>query len=223
MIIAKEVKEIISEIEKAALEAIKDKGYFVIGFPGGRSVKILFEPLLKSNIYWGKAHIFMVDERLVPIDDDESNFKLISDNLLLKLKNKGLIEKNIHPFILKDNIDSGVLDYTEELKKYGGRFDISIFGVGEDGHIGALFPDTTIKDNKESFFSFHDSPKPPKDRMTSSRKLILKSGLGVFLFIGEGKKEAYQKFNDKEFNVIKCPAKIAQGMNSVVYCEIGGV
>jgi 6-phosphogluconolactonase len=141
---------------------------------------------------------------------------LIYDSLIKETK---IPKENVHPFMIKDETDYGLRRYQEEFKKYGGKFDIAFFGVGEDGHIGALFPQYTIKNETDSFFILHDSPKPPKDRMTLSRKLAEKTGVGVFLFVGEGKKDAFKKFNDKNTKLEDCPAKIAYNLKDAVVFE----
>ena len=82
--------DIISEsINKIA----KDQEEVVLAIPGGRSVSGIFNQLKEKNIPWKKVHIFMVDERLVPIDHKESNFKLAKESFIEELIKKGLLPK----------------------------------------------------------------------------------------------------------------------------------
>ncbi len=217
MIITKDIQKVTDEIVKKINSLLKKKDYVVLGFPGGRSVKLLNDSLKKEKrIDWKKTHIFMVDERLVPINDAESNYRLLEETLLNGME---IPKSNLHPFILSEEKDHGLKKYESEFKKYGGKFDIAIFGVGEDGHIGALFPSGSIYDDSEHFFLLHDSPKPPKDRMTLSRKLALKTGLGIFLFVGDGKKHAFKKFSEKNIKIEEMPAKIAYDIKDAVIYE----
>ncbi|MEM3373852.1 MAG: 6-phosphogluconolactonase [Candidatus Woesearchaeota archaeon] len=211
LIITNNIKEVIKKIKNYIN---KSKKPIVFGFPGGRSVQILFNELKKEDIDWKKVHIFLVDERIVPLHHEESNFNMLKNKLLNTLtKEKGLPEKNIHPFdIEKHDINS----YTSELKKFG-YFDIAIFGVGEDCHICALFPNHhSIKNNSKYFIEINDSPKLPKNRMTSTKSLVLKTKLGIFLFIGKEKKQAFEKFLDKKTKINECPAKLAYKINSII-------
>ena len=190
---------------------LKKQETVVLAIPGGRSVTGIFKNLKEKNIPWKKAHIFIVDERLVPIDHKESNFRLAKESFIEELINKGLLPKeNTHPFILnKSEPDSGISAYQEEIKKHGSIYDIVLLSSGEDGHIGALYPSHhSIKDNSDYYITMHDSPKPPKDRMTMSKKLLSKSKVAILLFFGEGKRQAYNKFLDKSINISSCPAKL---------------
>ena len=196
-------------IKKSIDNILKKKNHIVLAVPGGRNVKLMFDELKKLDIPWNNVHLFIVDERLVPITDEESNFKIAKDNLVDYLMKKRLwSEKNIHPFIMDNNKkDYGIKDYTAELKKNGGIYDIILLSSGEDGHIGALYPNHhSIKDESNDFIIIHDSPKPPKDRMTLSRKLLEKSQVAILLFVGDTKREAYNQFWNKKTNYESCPA-----------------
>jgi 6-phosphogluconolactonase len=177
----------------------------VLGIPGGRSVSRIFKKLKGKNIPWKKVHIFMIDERMVSIEDDESNFRLAMECFFGELiDKKKLPEQNIYPFIP----GKGIKSYEKELKDLGGSYDIILLSSGEDGHIGALYPNHSIKDESEYYLTMNDSPKPPKDRMTSSRKLLLRSKVAILLFFEEAKRDALNRFQDKKLDINDCPAKL---------------
>ncbi len=206
------VRIIIESIEKTLAE----KEYAVLAIPGGRNVAAIFNILTKEDILWDKIHIFMVDERLVGIDDEQSNFKLANDSFIKNLIKTGkLQEENIHPFIVNANEkDKGIKKYEEELKKVGGKYDIVLLSAGEDGHVGALYPKHhSVNDESDFFITINDSPKAPAERMSSSKNLLLKSSIGIIIFIGNGKKEAYEKYIDKGLEIEDCPAKIVDSLN----------
>ena len=192
-------------IEDSIKGLLKKQEKVVMGLPGGRSMPGLFSELKKKEIPWKNAHIFMIDERLVPIDDKDSNFRLINDNLICGLK---IPKANIHPFV----VEKGIQEYEHELIKHGGAYDITVLSAGEDGHIGALYPNHhSIEDDSEYFIIMHDSPKLPKERMSCSRKLLARSKVAILLFIGEGKKRAFEKFKGKaDFNEL--PAKLVEAI-----------
>lgn len=210
-IITNNKKKVIDEIKKYIKKSRRKN--IVIGLPGGRSIKTLFNELKDLDIDWKKIHIFLIDERIVPLEHEDSNFNMLKQNLLNNLiKQKKLQEKNIHPFDIKKH---DVNSYIDQFKKFK-YFDIAFFGVGEDCHIGALFPNHTINRNEDYFIEINDSPKLPKNRMTLTKKLALKTKIGVFLFIGKTKENAFKKFLDKNITLEECPAKIAYKINSII-------
>lgn len=129
-------------------EAVRDHNYFVVAFSGGRSPVEFYCRLSNLNEpeLWEKTHIFLADERFVPLDDENSNFKLIKDNLL------GFLSLNnfqIHPVNTNvPNVKVAATDYAIELGKFFmpregdlPRFDFILLGLGDDGHIASIFPD----------------------------------------------------------------------------------
>ena len=219
-------KKAVGIIKKSVDEILTKKKHVNLAIPGGRSVQGIFHELsLAENFSWSKIHIFMVDERLVPITSDDSNFKLASTLFLDKLvAEKKILKENIHPFILDETeSDYGLSNYETLLKSYGGCYDIVILGVGEDGHVGALFPNHhSITDNSELFLTMGDSPKPPGERMTFSRKHLLKAKSAIALFYGEGKRDAYKKFFESGVFFEECPVRLIKEINdSYVFTDLG--
>ena len=183
----------------------------VLGVPGGRSVSGIFRRFKEKNIPWKKVHVFMVDERLVPLNHPDSNFKLAKEHFIDELTRRGcLLPENVHPFVMAEGQpDFGISDYEEKLIERGGIYDLVLLSSGEDGHVAGLYPHHhSINDDSQFYLVYHDSPKLPKDRMTISRKLLLQSKSAVLLFVGETKKGAYAKFEDKSIDYHSCPAKL---------------
>lgn len=189
----------------------------VVGLCGGRSVVGLLGALQAESVnqprdLLGRIQFFMVDERLVPLTDDQSNYgglkRLLFDNLV----EQGVISaKQLHPFVTDTaKNDFGCSSYREELRTVGGKFTVVVLGVGEDGHIAGLFPHhPALAEKGEAFVHFHDSPKPPADRMSASPALITSAELSVILALGEGKRAAWTAFNNSGVAVEACPSKLA--------------
>ncbi|MEI6731372.1 MAG: 6-phosphogluconolactonase [archaeon] len=207
-----DVEEKVAEILADKIHSLlEEKEYAIISVPGGRSAAAVFAELVRKDIDWERTHWFMVDERMVDILDKESNFKVLKNNMPN--------EANLHPFL----IDSGVGRYERELTEYQDYFDIAILSVGEDGHVASLFPKhPSIGDDSEFFIVMDDSPKLPRERMSSSRLLIERSGTIVLLFKGESKRKAYEQFFDKKISVEQCPAKLVNVAKEVyVVTDLG--
>src|SRR6185312_6784232 len=111
---------------------------------GGKTPRGLYENLASSHrtsIDWSRVRFFWGDERCVPPDHPESNFKLAHGTLLQPL---GISEEQIFRFHTELSPPAhAALDYERQLRKLYGtpRFDFALQGLGEDGHTASLFPD----------------------------------------------------------------------------------
>ena len=196
----------------------------VIGVCGGRSIVGLLTSLKNEAADQPKdlmerVHFFMVDERLVPLANEQSNFgglqRLLFDELVL---DGSLKSEQLHPFVSDDAMeDFGCARYQEELARFGGAFSVVVLGVGEDGHIAGLFPHhPALACGERGFVSFLDSPKPPAQRMTASAPLIADAELSIVLMLGEGKRAAWEAFRSGKASFESCPALIATQAKSCV-------
>lgn len=200
------------------------RGQVNLAVPGGRNVAKIFQVMLAEQIIWSQVHFFIIDERLVPVDHPDSNFKLLQDHFIVPLVRAGRIAPgNAHPFILDQiSVDRGVLHYEQVLAEHGFRYDIILLSSGEDGHVGALFPHHhSFADRHHGFIVMDDSPKPPPERMTSSLSLMQTAEVAVLLFVGEAKRQAYGTFNDAACPVEACPAKLVLAMqDAAVFTDL---
>lgn len=203
-------------IAESLVNVLRQKDEAVLGIPGGRSVAGVFNYLKRQPIPWERIHIFMVDERLVPTHHEASNYRLAKEHLIDHLIEETLFfEINAHPFKMEPHShDFGIGRYAEELDRVGGRYDVLLLSAGEDGHIGALYPNhASISDDSENYVLMHDSPKPPKDRMTMSRKLVMAADSAVLMVVGD-KRSALEKFLKEETSPEVCPAVLVKGIRT---------
>jgi len=199
-------------------EVLAAKNQVNLAVPGGRNVARIFRVMQGEDVDWQRVHFFIIDERLVPIDHPDSNYKLLQDHFIDPLARTGRIAPgNAHPFILDvSSMDRGAKRYEEVLAEHGFRYDIILLSSGEDGHVGALYPNHhSIMDKHHGFIVMDDSPKPPPERMTSSLSLMQTADVALILFVGEAKREAYAKFNNAALPLTDCPAKLALSLQDV--------
>jgi len=129
----------------AAGDAIRDHGSFSIALSGGSTPKALYELLARepyrSQIDWSRVQVFFGDERCVPPDDPQSNYRMASEALLSKVP---IPPANVYR--MKGEIDpqAAATEYGQILKeKFGdGGLDLTLLGMGDDGHTASLFPGT---------------------------------------------------------------------------------
>ncbi|CAI9786256.1 unnamed protein product [Fraxinus pennsylvanica] len=165
---------------------IRDKGSFSVVLSGGTLIDTLrkmVEPPYKDSVDWSKWLIFWVDERVVPLDSDDSNYKLACDGFLLKVP---IPSGNIYAINDKLSPDGAANDYEARLKHLveskiipisdaSGfpKFDLMLLGMGPDGHVASLFPTHQQRYEKKRWVTFiTDSPKPPPPRITFTFPVI---------------------------------------------------
>ncbi|MBM9537902.1 6-phosphogluconolactonase [Desulfobulbus alkaliphilus] len=182
-----------------------------LAVPGGRSVAKIFQNMQTEHLDWQRVHFFIIDERLVSIEHPDSNYRLLQEHFIAPLvRAKRIDPDNVHPFIFEPALaDRGTRNYERVLATHGFRYDIILLSAGEDGHVGALYPNHhSLASQHHGFIVMDDSPKPPRERMTSSRSLMQTADCALLLFVGEAKQGAYEQFMDAACPVNDCPAKL---------------
>jgi len=195
-------------LESALKEMLAQLPHVVFAIPGGRSVSGIFNEVTKREIDWTKVHIFIVDERIVPLTHEDSNYRQAKEHLMDNLIDQGKMPReNVHPF----RMEQGIGEYADELQDLGGRFNIVLLSSGEDGHIGAIYPNHhSNSDESDYFMIMQDSPKPPPERMSMSRKLLLRAEVVLLLFMGDSKRDALNLFLDDNTTPENCPAVLVK-------------
>jgi 6-phosphogluconolactonase len=205
-------------------ELLVTQGLVNLAVPGGRNVAKIFSVMLQEEVDWQRVHLFIVDERLVPLDHPESNYKLLRDHLIDPLVETGRIAAgNAHPFVLDSaGPEESVREYERILGEHGLRYDVVLLSAGEDGHVGALYPNHhSLADRHHGYIVIDDSPKPPPERMTSSLSLLQTATVAVVLFVGEAKREAFVQFNNPETPIDACPAKLVRAIpDTTVFTDL---
>jgi len=177
----------------------------VLAVPGGRNVAEIFRLLADFDIAWSRLDVFMLDERLVPLDHPESNFRQV-----LEILGGVLAEDQLHPFrFVPGEQQAGLAAYNDAFAAVGGKIDIVLASSGEDGHIASLFPNhPSIGELGQNFVLVKGAPKPPPERISASAQCIARAGVGLILFFGGEKRNALKSFLDPGATQDQCPAKI---------------
>jgi 6-phosphogluconolactonase len=143
-------REAAERVLRAADEAITLRGRFTIALCGGSAPKPLYELLATDDyrraIDWAKVEVFWGDERCVPPDHDESNYRMARDLMLAKLPIPG---DNVYRIRGEIEPEAAAKEYGLMLKEKfddDGGLDLILLGMGEDGHTASLFPNTGALD-----------------------------------------------------------------------------
>ncbi len=209
---------------KNTLESLaKTKDLITVALSGGSSVKAIYDQIKERGgeigaDVWSKVRFCFADERIVPLTSEDSNYKFVMDLFLRTLVDRGLIKEEA---VLKVKVDEEFphISYTEALAE---GIDIALLGVGPDSHTCSLFPDhSSVTDCSEGFIFVDDSPKPPSVRISMSRALLTTVEYPFLFFIGESKRDAFEKFSDEQLSESQVPVKIVRRCsNPFIFTQI---
>jgi 6-phosphogluconolactonase len=194
--------------------AIKDRGRFRIVLTGGETPNLIYSRLINIETDWSLWEFWISDERCVPKNDPLSNELMIRQRFL---KHIPVDESQIH-FM---NGENGPVLGAEEYKKHIDRniiFDLTILGIGEDGHIASLFPGNELGSNSDDpeVLPIFNSPKPPSERISLSLRSLNRSMVILILANGIKKKNIIDNFQ----NGLEMPALHVHGIEAtyLLYC-----
>jgi 6-phosphogluconolactonase len=173
-----------------ALSAGASRDRFAVALSGGTTPKRLYSllasPPYRDRIDWTSLHVFWADERCVPWDHRDSNFKLAYDTLLSRVP---LPPENVHRVCGEEEPECAAQEYEQELRSFFGPatfpvFDLILLGAGEDGHTASLFPGgATLRARTRLAVPVHfDAPKHSRVTLTlpvlnhAEKVLFLASG-----------------------------------------------
>ena len=174
----------------------KSKSRLSFVLTGGSSPVNLYKKLAKSNIDWSNIDLFWGDERFVSNKSKNSNFKLANDLFIKKVKIK---KRNLFYINTKrKDINQSSLEYQNKIKNYFKnkkiKFDICLLGMGNDGHVASIFPNTNILKKK-----FIVSPVNRRDfkRITIGLEIINNSKKILLWLSKKSKTSTFKKLQFK--------------------------
>jgi len=187
---------------------------FKVAVSGGSLPKTLAKALLAppndetEKADFSKWEVFFADERAVPLDHEDSNYKLLKEELLDKIpSNMG--KPTVHPIDVQymDDVQEMADQYQEALlKSFAAKdsvkipiFDLLLLGCGPDGHTCSLFPNHELLRESDAWVApIEDSPKPPKKRITLTLPVVTGGIKIAFVATGNGKREVLKQILDTE-------------------------
>ena len=188
-------KALAQEVLNIAKKSIFEKDCFSIVLTGGQSVLSLYKILSKADSNWDKWHIYIGDERCVPMDHKDRSDRVINE---IWLDNSAIPKKNIHFIQAELGLLESRVEYENTLKSID-KFDIVLLSMGEDGHIASLFPNHSYPEEQMVVVE-QGSPKPPKERISMSYQQLNKAHYIFKLIIGESKQKAVHLLQ-KDINI----------------------
>jgi 6-phosphogluconolactonase len=219
LVIAKdraELRRIAAEILARKIQAaVRARGRCTIALSGGSTPGPVYQELgdsdLAQTVPWSQLEIYFADERAVPIDDPESNYRLVKETLLRS-----------HPEVLGQvfRMPADASDRDAAAKRYARRLpdplDLLVLGMGPDGHTASLFPGSAALDEKEERVLAVQAPKPPAQRMTITPPVIERARVIVVIAAGAEKATLLERALNGEADPKAVPAQLLRRATWVV-------
>ena len=205
-------------IRERAWRCVEERGMFILALSGGSTpsglYRFLGQPDFSETMPWDRTHVFWGDERLVPMDSEESNFKLAWDHMLSRTP---IPKSNIHPMV----VDRGSLEENADLSEQSLRsffgiqassvagdrgehglpqMDLVLLGLGGDGHTASLFPGSRALEEATKLVAAVPAPgiPPEVDRVSLTLPVLNKARSVFFLVSGEGKHTVLKQVLEQE-------------------------
>jgi 6-phosphogluconolactonase len=205
-----------AEFSLTAANAVHRKGSFSVALSGGSTPKGLYSLLASKRgpaVPWAETSIFFSDERFVPPDDPESNFRMAKETLLSKVSVPAanifrLKTEESDPDRVASQYQTVIENHFASSRGAVPVFDLILLGLGPDGHTASLFPGSAALDEKKRLVVSNWVEKFKTYRLTFTYPIINRAACVMFLVSGNDKAEIVREvFEHPEARVP------AQGVN----------
>jgi len=191
-----------TRLEEQARVKVIEKKPFSVALSGGSTPKLLYEllasPTFAGRIRWSSLQFFQVDERCVPPDDPQSNYRMIHQALL---EPSPLPQENFHRIAAeRPDREQAAREYADEmarvLKTPPGelpRLDLVFLGMGPDGHTASLFPGSPALGEKVAWVAPNFAAQLNSHRLTLTLPVLNAAAHDIFLVAGKDKAETLRQ------------------------------
>ena len=179
--------------------AVLDKGHAVFAGAGGATPSPIYARLSQADLDWSKVTATLVDERYVPETSPASNAALMKRTLVTGPAAAARFLPLYAPAV---TVDRAAAEASKALTAEGGRLDAVLLGMGEDGHICSMFPDSpTLKtllspDLKPAVYGVppgRDGAAPPQERLSINLPYLIGARRVVLALTGAKKRAVFER------------------------------
>jgi len=206
------------EVIHAANEAVAERGRFTIALSGGNTPKSLYNLLApngRSSLPWDRMFFFFGDERHVPPDDAESNYRMANEAMLSKIP---VAAANVFR-VPAENPDAAAAAalYDQTLRQFFAlapgqfpSFDLILLGLGPDGHTASLFPGSSALQERSRLVVANWVEKFKTSRITFTLPVLNAARCVAFLVSGSDKAPALKAVLEGDAPGEQYPAKLVR-------------
>lgn len=192
-----------------------ERGQATIAISGGSTPKLMFAEMAASKFAWDGIHLFWVDERPVPPDDKQSNYRLAAETLLAPA---GIPPGQVHRIHAELDPTVAANMYVEEIRGFFKlrpnelpRFDVIHRGMGAEAHTASLFPGEPLIADRKKIAAAVRVEKLSQWRITLLPGALLAARHTAMLVAGEDKATALQAVFGEPYDPVKYPAQLGLG------------
>ena len=200
--------------------ALRIRNRFTVALAGGSTPRQFYSLLAEKKLDWVGVHFFWGDERCVPPDAAESNFRMADEALLSRA---AIHAEYIHRIHGELPAEKAAMEYQDELHRFFGyqtpRFDLILLGLGIDGHTASLFPGSPLVQEKVRWVAAVEHPLPPSpqvDRVTLTPPVLNAAANILFLVSGEEKAGRLAQVLQGPHHPDLLPAQVVEPVNGHV-------
>lgn len=203
-------------VARAAAEHLVSVKPKSVVLSGGSTPRVLYELLadpaepFREQIAWDETHFFFGDERHVPPDHPESNYRMVDEAMFSRVP---VPAANIHRIPAENPVaDAAANAYESDLRRFFGEaipvFDVILLGLGEDGHTASLFPHSPALNETERLVVAPYVEKLNSYRITLTLPVLNNGKSVIFLVTGASKARALREviFSNKQTNLYPAQA-----------------
>jgi len=206
------------EVARLVSDAVAQRGRFTIALSGGSTPKSLYNLLAtnaRSSLLWDRMFFFWGDERHVPPNDPDSNYRMVNEAMLSKVP---VPTENVFR-VPAENLDAAAVAeaYEQTLRRFfqlkSGefpRFDLILLGMGPDGHTASLFPGTAGLQEKSRLVIANWVEKLKTHRLSFTLPVLNAARSVAFLVSGIDKAAVLKSVLEENVSGEQCPAKLVQ-------------
>jgi len=176
----------------ADIAAALAEGARTLVLAGGTTFRRCYELLAQMDVEWGRVTILFGDERCVPPDHPDSNYRMARAALLDRVA-----PATVHRMPAELGPEEGAGAYAHVVAGLA-PLDVVLLGVGEDGHTASLFPGHPALKAEGWAIGIRDAPKPPPERVTLTLKALQGARRVILLATGAGKGDAVARAKREE-------------------------
>lgn len=221
--IYKDKAEVAKEFSSYFAGFVRGKSEVHVALSGGSTPKVVFDVLALNygtKIDWSNIHFYWGDERCVPPEDSESNYKMTVDHLFSKID---VPKENIHRILGESNPSTEAMRYANlleiNLDRVEGipQFDLVILGMGDDGHTASIFPHEIELWEAQDHCVVATHPESGQKRVSINGKVINAAKEVAFLVTGKGKAEKVDIIQNRKEGYEKYPAALVNLESGSLY------
>ena len=188
------VEAAVAEISDQAMRAVAARGVFRVVLAGGTTPREVYAALAERDLDWQRWHVYFSDERCLPVGHRDRNDLMAGSALLDRV---AINRSQVFAIPAELGPHEGARAYRATLAAVGD-FDLTLLGMGEDGHTASLFPGHPLgaEPNAPCALAVEDAPKPPAERVTLSAARLNRSRAVMTIVTGSGKRDAIRQLHE---------------------------